>query len=130
LAKDNQLIYTTHSPFLVDADSLERARKVYVDENGTTKASSNLREPSGAKEQKGAAFAVHSALNLNVSESILLGCAPVVVEGPSDQFILSGIKTLLIGENLISPPRELVFPSAGGAKSIKAVSSILTGRDE
>jgi energy-coupling factor transporter ATP-binding protein EcfA2 len=39
LAKTNQIIYTTHSPFLVDADMLDRVRKVYVSEDGSTKAS-------------------------------------------------------------------------------------------
>ncbi len=28
LSKDNQLLYTCHSPFLIDADHLDRARKV------------------------------------------------------------------------------------------------------
>ena len=40
LAKDNQLLYTCHSPFLVDADRLNRARKVYVDAAGTSKVGS------------------------------------------------------------------------------------------
>ncbi|MCL6251690.1 ATP-binding protein, partial [Altererythrobacter sp. KTW20L] len=46
LAQTNQLIYTTHSPFLVDADSLDRARKVYVGPDGSTKG---LRRPSSWK---------------------------------------------------------------------------------
>jgi hypothetical protein len=31
LAETNQLLYTTHSPFMVDADNLDRARSVYTD---------------------------------------------------------------------------------------------------
>ncbi|MBP7611044.1 MAG: ATP-binding protein [Steroidobacteraceae bacterium] len=38
LSSSNQILYTSHSPFLVDADRLERARKVYVTANGMTKA--------------------------------------------------------------------------------------------
>ena len=130
LATTNQILYTTHSPFLVDADRLDRARKVYVAEDGTTKATENLRESSGDANQAGAAYAVHSALNLNVAESLLLGCQPVVVEGPSDQHYLTTIKTLLIRAGKITPKRELVFPPSGGTKTARLIAGILTGRDE
>ncbi|MGA9796380.1 MAG: AAA family ATPase [Rhizomicrobium sp.] len=130
LAETNQIIYTTHSPFLVDADNLDRARKVYVSGDGTTKATENLREGGDDANQAGAAYAVHSALNLNVAESLLLGCQPIIVEGASDQHCLTSIKTLLIRAGKIKPKRELVFPPSGGAKTARIVASILTGRDD
>lgn len=128
LAATNQLIYTTHSPFLVHADRLDRARKVYVDEKGNTRATSDLRK--GAELQPGAAYAVHSALGLSVADSLLLGCQPVIVEGSSDQHYLTAIKTLLVASGRLKPSREFVFPPAGGTKNTRMVASILTGRDE
>jgi predicted ATP-dependent endonuclease of OLD family len=130
LAQTNQLIYTSHSPFLVDADRLDRARKVYVDENGTSKVTSDLRANQGDISQRGAGYAVHAAIGLTVAESILLGCDPVVVEGDSDQHYLSGIKIILIADGRLKPGRELVFPPAGGTKGVKVIASILGGRDE
>ena len=130
LSKTNRIIYTAHSPFLVDADRIDRARKVYVAADGTTKATSNLRHTEADGEQPGAAYAVYSALGLNVAESLLIGCQPVIVEGASDQHYLTAIKSLLIAGGKIAPQRELVFPPAGGAKTTKIVASILTGRDE
>ena len=130
LSQTNQIIYTSHSPFLVDADRLERARKVYVAADGTTKATPNLRHSEGRDEQAGAAYAVHSALNLSVAESLLVGCRPVLVEGPSDQHYLTAIKALLVSGAKITPKRELVFPPSGGTKTARVVASILTGRDE
>ena len=130
LSERNQLMYTSHSPFLVDADRLERARKVYVAADGTTKATANLRHSEGKDEQAGAAYAVHSALNLSTAESLLLGCQPVLVEGASDQHYLTAIKALLISAGKITPARELVFPPSGGTRTARVVASILTGRDE
>jgi hypothetical protein len=130
LAATNQILYTSHSPFLIDADRLERARKIYVAADGTTKATANLRHSEGKDEQAGAAYAVHSALNLSVAESLLVGCHPVLVEGPSDQHYLAAIKSLLLSAGKIKPKRELVFPPCGGAKTARVVASILTGRDE
>ncbi|AZY50727.1 hypothetical protein C0J09_17430 [Bordetella avium] len=40
------------------------------------------------------------------------------------------IKALLIGAGKIKPQRELVFPPAGGTKTLRITASILTGRDE
>jgi energy-coupling factor transporter ATP-binding protein EcfA2 len=130
LSETNQIIYTTHSPFLVDADMLDRARKVFVSEDGSTKASADLRRGSDDPRKSGATYAIYSALNMTVAESILHGCHPVIVEGPSDQHYLATIKILLIASQRISPKREIVFPPSHGAKNAKVVASILTGRDE
>ncbi|SMX46099.1 AAA family ATPase [Actibacterium lipolyticum] len=132
LAKTNQLIFTTHSPFMIDADRLDRVRKVFVGEDGSTEASSDLGLTKGAKglKDRGATYAVHSALNLTVAESLLLGCKPIIVEGPSDQHYLTAIKTILIGKGKIAPKSELVFPPSGGAKTAKLIASILSGRDD
>ena len=132
LSKTHQLLFTTHSPFLIDADRLDRVRKVYVNEDGATVASSDLgigRGRGGALDA-GATYAVHSALNLTVAESLLLGCCPIIVEGPSDQHYLSAIKNILINKGKIKPASELVFPPSGGAKTAKIIASILMGRDD
>lgn len=129
LSQTNQIIYTTHSPFLIDADRLERARKVYIDKCGTTKATDNLRLEESNSPHAGAAFAVHSALNLSIMESLLIGCEPIIVEGISDQYYLTTIKSLLIGAGKITPSRELVFPPGGGTKTARTIASILIGRD-
>lgn len=130
LSSFNRILYTTHSPFLIGAGQLGRARKVYVSENGTTKATPDLRQMDKDAGQEGAAYVVHSALSLNLAESMLLGCQPVIVQSPSDQYYLSMIKTLLIGMNKIAPKRELIFPPSGGSKTAGAIAGILTGRDE
>jgi hypothetical protein len=130
LANTNQIIYTTHSPFLVDADMLDRVRKVYVSEDGSTKASPDLRAGFEDPRKSGATYAIYSALNMNVAESLLYGCDPVVVEGPSDQHYLATIKIVLIGHKRISPKREVVFPPSHGANNAKVVASILSGKDE
>ncbi len=129
LSSTNQIIYTSHSPFLIDADRLDRARKVFIATDGTTKATPDLRHSDDPK-QAGAAYAVYSALNLSVVESLLVGCQPVIVEGPSDQHYLTAIKALLIAGKKIAPERELVFPPSGGTKTARVVASILSGRDE
>lgn len=128
LADSNQLIYTTHSPFLIDADHLDRARNVYVDADGLTVASPDLRAGPVAAQSK-SVYAAHAALGLSMCDSLLEGCRPVVVEGRSDQFYLTAIKNLLIAEGRFKPVREIVFVATSGAKAIKVSAAILGGRD-
>lgn len=129
LAKANQLLYTTHSPFLIDADHLDRVRNVYVDEAGFTVASPDLRAGQAASQSK-SVYAVHASLGLSVSDTLFQGCRPVIVEGASDQLYMSAIKTRLVGTGQFKSTRELLFVPASGTKAIKAISSILGGRDE
>jgi ABC-type cobalamin/Fe3+-siderophores transport system ATPase subunit len=130
LSQTNQLIYTTHSPFLVDANHLDRVRSVYIDERGATVASPDLRASESDRAQTKAIYAVHAALGLATSDIILQGCQPIIVEGPSDQFYLNAVKNYLIRSDLINPKRELVFVPAGGVRGVSAVVSILTAKDE
>lgn len=130
LSETNQLLYTTHSPFLVDSDHLDRVRSVYVNEDGNTVASSNLRAGQTNSPQTKAIYAVHAALGLATSDIMFQGCQPVIVEGTSDQFYLSAIKNYLIREGLINPKLELLFVPAGGVKGVTAAVSILTAKDE
>ena len=129
LAKTNQLIYTTHSLHMIDPNHLNRVRSVFVDADGTTKASSDLRASVNNSAHQHSVYPVQGALGLSTSEAYLFGCQPVIVEGASDQYYLTAIKSYLIRENLISPAREIVFIPAGGAKGVKTTAPILSARD-
>ncbi len=132
LSQNNQIIYTTHSPFMVDSNHLERVRSVYVDSTGKTVASSDLRaaERQKGKNQPQSIYPAHAALGLSVSDTLLINCNPILVEGESDQLYLSALKNLLISKGKISPLKEIVFIPTGGVKGIKATSAILSGVNE
>lgn len=127
LAKTNQIIHTTHSPFLVDTSNIDRVKVVYLDNDGYTVASSNLRAADDKLNEK-SIYAVHAALGLSVSDILLQGCQPIIVEGPSDQFYLNAIKLYLIKNQKFTPNMELVFVPSGGVKGVPGVVGILSGR--
>jgi energy-coupling factor transporter ATP-binding protein EcfA2 len=128
LSQSNPLLYTTHSPFMVDHDHVDRVRVVYVDDTGATAVSADLRASSGPEAKS--VYAVHAALGLSVSDAFLQGCTSVIVEGASDQNYLSGIKSVLIAREKIAPRRELVFVPAGGAKGVNTIAPVVSGKDE
>lgn len=124
LSRTNQMIYTTHSPFLVDTSNIDQARVVYSDDNGLTVVSSDLRA-SDDKLNKKSIYAVHAALGLSVSDILLQGCQPIIVEGPSDQHYLNAIKLYLIRNKKYAPNEELVFMPSGGVRGIAGIVSIV-----
>ncbi len=129
LAEKNQIINTTHSPFIIDTSNIDRCRVVYVDDNGYTVASSDLRIGSAEISQK-SIYAVHAAMGLSVSDILMQGCQPVIVEGPSDQHYLNALKTFLIKTKKYTPQKELVFIPSGGVKGISGVVSILCSKND
>lgn len=128
LAEKNQIINTTHSPFIIDTSNIDRCRVVYTDENGFTVVSSDLRVGSAGVSQQ-SIYAVHAAMGLSVSDILLQGCQPVIVEGSSDQYYLNAIKTFLIKTKNISPSKEIIFVPSGGVRGISGVVSILGGKN-
>ncbi len=128
LSETNQLIYTTHSPFLVDTSNIDRAKVVYSDENGLTVVSSDLRASDDRLNEK-SIYAVHAALGLSVSDILLQGCQPIIVEGPSDQHYFNAIKLYLIKNKKFAPNMELVFIPSGGVRGVSGVVSIVGGKD-
>ncbi|MDD5923850.1 MAG: AAA family ATPase [Clostridia bacterium] len=127
LSVNNQIINTTHSPFIIDTTNIERCRVVYMDENGFTVASSDLRQGADSLNDK-SIYAVHAAMGLSVSDILLQGCQNIIVEGPSDQHYLNAIKSFLIKEKLLAPKQEMVFVPSGGVKGVPGVVSILSGK--
>jgi ABC-type multidrug transport system ATPase subunit len=130
LARTNQIIFTTHSPFLVDPDQLDRVKAVYVGANGATVVSGDLRASEKLSAQSKSIYPVYAALGLSVSETLLQGCQIVIVEGSSDQLALSAIKSYLVGHGLLNPRRDIVFIPAGGVRGITAVASIVSGAND
>lgn len=129
LSQTNQVIHTTQSPFLVDTNHVERVKVVYVDDEGYTVTSENLRANEGTGTQQRSVYAVHAALGLSISDTLLQGCLPVIVEGVSDQIYLNAIKNYLVSTKSISPSREILFVPSGGTKGIKPLTGLLVGRE-
>lgn len=129
LSENNQIINTTHSPFIIDPENIDRCRVVYTDENGGTVVSDDLRKGSGAIGEK-SIYAVHAALGLTVSDVMLQGSKVVIVEGVSDQFYLSAIKAVLIREKKIAPQNEIVFAPSGGVRGVQGISGLISSKSE
>jgi hypothetical protein len=127
LSVNNQIINTTHSPFIIDSANIDWCRVVYVDGSGYTVVSSDLRQGADKLNEK-SVYAVHAAMGLGVSDVLLQGCQAVIVEGASDQYYLNAIKIFLIKEKMFAPNQELVFMPSGGVKGIAGIVSMVSSK--
>ena len=127
LSKENQIVYTTHSPFLVDANNLGNVYAMFIGENGESVVSPDLRANIAISNKS--IYPVHAAIGLTVSETLLLGSDPILVEGVSDQIYLQLIKRYILSIGKYKNKKELVFIPTGGVKGMSPVIKILLGRD-
>lgn len=76
LSKNYQVIYTTHSPFLVDSKNLHRVRTVYEGEEGS-KISDSIQE-----KDSNTLFPLQAALGYNIAQNLFVAENNLLVEGP------------------------------------------------
>ncbi len=105
LSKTNQIIYSTHSSFMLPAEHLNRTRIVYKDSKGHSVVTGDLNAKTNAG--KSALIPITTAVNLQVSNAVLKDCTPVIVLSEVDNIYLNMMKSYLIENNMVSP--ELVM---------------------
>ncbi|MGH9067811.1 MAG: ATP-dependent nuclease, partial [Acidimicrobiales bacterium] len=121
LAQHHQVLYTTHSPFMVDAAHLERVRVVEdlgPEEGVKVKSQLMSRDPDTLSPLQG-------ALGYDIAQNIFVGPDNLVVEGLSDYTYLTVISEALraAGRSYLDL-RWRVLP-AGGAGTMPAAVSLL-----
>lgn len=105
-----------------------QTKVVYFDDQGITNVSDNLQINKAFA--KNSIYSINSAIGITISDTMLIGCKPIIVEGVSDQIYLTYIKRYLMkNENFVST-EELVFMPVDGTKNIKPVVSLVIERDD
>ena len=122
LAVQHQIVHSTHLPFMLSSSRLDRVSVVYVGDDGSSHVSSNLQRNKRQLRQSKSRFTVQAALGLTISDTMLHGCQPIIVPGDVEQWYLSSIKTLLVGQGLLQPARELLFFPVDNAPGIAALT--------
>jgi len=117
-AKEVQLIFSTHSPYLLEADKLNRVRLVHR----TKKSGTEIENKVHALADKETLTPILTAigLELNAGISALDKVNNAVVEGPSDVYYLNAFKKMLSKDSV-----NFIF--GGGCGNMPYVGTILHG---
>ena len=118
----NQIIYTTHSPFMVPTQNLDNVRTVNIDANGTTVTN----DPSGDARTL---FPLQAALGYDLAQSLFVGPNNLIVEGVTDFWIINSISEYLADQGKTSLHKDLTLTPAGGAQKISYMVALLTSEN-
>lgn len=114
LAPKHRVIYTTHSPFMVDPRRIDRVRTVQDLDQGTTVSADAYHADSET------AFPLHAALSFELAQTLVTGQHCLLVEGPSDLLYLQLLSEACRDAGLGAlDPRWVVTP-VGGADKVSA----------
>jgi AAA domain, putative AbiEii toxin, Type IV TA system/AAA ATPase domain len=118
LAPRHQVVYTTHSPFMIQADRLARVRTVQdVDGEGTKISAEVFRTDSET------VFPLQAALGLDLAQTLFVGPDCLLVEGPSDLLYIQLLNQALAAKAMATlDPRWVVVPVGGADKLVTFVS--------
>ncbi len=118
-AKTAQVIFSTHSPYLLEADKLDRIRLIHRNKKDGTKIDNKIH----VLADKETLTPILTAIGLELNNGIqnIDKIKNVVVEGPSDVFYLQALSSQL-QEN-----KDLNFIYGGGAGNMPFVGTILQG---
>jgi predicted ATP-dependent endonuclease of OLD family len=120
LAPKYQVVYSTHSPFMIPTQHFDWVRTVEdVDTKGTKISSDAL------KNSRDTVFPIQGALGYDLAQSLFIGKDNLLVEGPSDLIYLQamGIVTEDKGHTSLDP-RWVTVP-VGGADKISVFVTLL-----
>jgi predicted ATPase len=116
---NNQIIYTTHSPFMVPADAIGTVRTVNIAQDKGTHVTN---DPTGDSRTL---FPLQAALGYYLSQTLFVGNANLVIEGITDFWILSSVNAHLRAAGKVTIPDELVITPAGGAPRVSYMVALL-----
>jgi predicted ATPase len=113
LAETNQLIYTTHSPFLVGPDELDRVRVVeMVDRSVGTKVRTNA-----TAEDPAALLPLQESLGYDLAQSLFSQQRNLLLESLTDFWYIEAVAQLMRDAGLADlNPRIELMPTNGAAK--------------
>lgn len=124
LVQDNrfQIIYSTHSPFMIDSEKLNRVRTVEDSDKGT-KVSDQILE-----KDPNTLFPLQAALGYNIAQNLFISTKNLLVEGVSELVYLQYFSTLcqLNGEEGLND--NITIVPVGGSDKIATFISLLRGQ--
>jgi len=125
LSKDNQIIFTTHSPYLIDPDKLSRVR-LLIRNNTTREATIQNNFNKGA--DRDTLTPIITAIGLDLSKGIAFPVKKnVVVEGVSDYYYMEAMLHFLKEKKEYNFPEDISIIPCIGHTAINSIVSLLIG---
>lgn len=123
IAKANQVLYSTHLPFLVDGDHLDRVRTVFRSDAHPPKTIVSTDARAGG--DRDTVFPLQAAIGYSIAQTLFIGKRSVIVEGITDYIILRWLDAQL---GVLKRPRfheETVLVPGGVTSKLMPLASLM-----
>ena len=127
---DHQLLYTTHSPFMIDPTKFERVR--IVQDLGIDATDALPKEEDGTKvlanvfdATDDSLFPLQGALGYEIQQTLFVGPNSLIVEGIADMLYLRAVATQLEREGREGLSEEWVITPVGGSGKVPTFVALL-----
>jgi len=124
LSEDNPLIFTTHSPFLIDGERIHRVRPVTEDETGHSRVSVD-----GWPKDRETIFPLQAAAGYAMVRGLFQHRKNVLVEGMSDYLYLHALNLHCHALRRQGLPDDVYITPCGGTKLVGHIASLFLGQE-
>jgi len=133
LEPHHQIIYTTHSPFMVPHDNIMASRivedLVNVDQRGRRTPTGTVVREDVLNADRESVFPLQGALGYSLTQSLFIGKHIILVEGPGDILYLQALSAELLRRKRTGLDPQWVMCPAGGIDKIQSFVSLFAGND-
>lgn len=120
LSESHQVLYSTHSPFMVRNDRFDQVRLVQDRLPGGTQVTSDV----SASDEK-TLFPLQAALGYSIAQNLFIARKNLLVEGPSDLIYLQFFSNLLHREGRKGLADDVVIVPVGGLDKLATFVALL-----
>lgn len=124
LSQEHQILYTTHSPFMIDSEKLHQVRTVEDIKGRGTVVSGNL-----MSTDRRTLFPLQAGLGYSLAQNLFIGRKNVLVEGPADLIFWKYFSAMLEQDGRTGLDDSIVIVPVGGLDKIATFVSLLAGNE-
>ncbi len=121
LSENYQIVYTTHSPFMISSKNLNRVRTVLETDSGSV-ISDSIQE-----KDPNTLFPLQAALGYDIAQNLFVSKKNLLVEGVSDLIILTALSGILESDGRIGLRSDITIVPTGGLEKVATFISLLRG---
>ena len=121
LSNNYQIIFTTHSPFMIETDKLNKVTTVFEKKDGT------LISDSVQEKDPNTLFPLQAALGYDLAQNLFVSNKNLLVEGIADLTYISIISAILEAKGKESLNQDITIVPVGGADKVATFISLMRG---
>lgn len=124
ISKNNQVVFTTHSPYLIDANKLGRIRLIIRNKSEITEIQNNFNKGADIETLT----PIITAIGLDITKGLAFpNKMNIIIEGVSDYYYLQAMLQYLQKKEKFKFSADTVFIPCVGSTKVGSVISLLQG---